>query len=100
MPEETEPMREKPMTRTAKTLVAGLVALVGIALCDRGALAQEPCNPAGNLQFVCGAMNAEDLVQVPGTDWVIASGFAGGGAPVGHIYLINARDKSLKVLFP
>src|SRR5690349_991872 len=93
-------MREEPMARTAKMLAAGLVALAGIALCGRGALAEEPCNPAGSLHFVCGAMNAEDLVQVPGTDWVIASGFAGGGAPVGHLYLIGARDKSLKVLFP
>jgi hypothetical protein len=88
------------VARTAKTLVAGLAALAGIALCGRVALAEEPCNPVGRLHFVCGAMNAEDLVQVPGTEWVIGSGFAGGGASVGHLYLINARDKSLKVLFP
>ncbi|MGD9616135.1 MAG: SMP-30/gluconolactonase/LRE family protein [Alphaproteobacteria bacterium] len=31
---------------------------------------------------------------------MIASGFAGGSASVGHLYLINTRDKSLKVLFP
>lgn len=76
-------------------IIAGAVALVG-----RGASAAEPCNPVGSLHFVCGAMNSEDLVRVPGTDWIVASGFAGGGASVGHLYLVNARDKSLKVLFP
>jgi hypothetical protein len=45
-------------------------------------------------------MNSEDLVQVPGTDWLVSSGFAGGGADSGHRYLINSRGKSWKALFP
>ncbi len=30
----------------------------------------------------------EDLVPVPGTDWVVASGYTAGGA----IHLINTKD--------
>ena len=29
-------------------------------------------------RFVCGPRSAEDLVQVPGTKWIIASGMAAG----------------------
>lgn len=40
--------------------------------------AQAPCEPLGDVDFVCGPTNAEDLVLVPGTDWIIASGMAAG----------------------
>jgi sugar lactone lactonase YvrE len=84
------------MTRAifGSLLFAGLVAF------GHHAVAAEPCTAKGNLHFVCGAMNAEDLVQVPGTDWIVASGFAGGGASVGHLYLVNVKDKLVRDLFP
>ncbi len=36
-----------------------------------------PCAPASGLQFICGLPAPEDLVQVPGTSWIIVSSFAG-----------------------
>ena len=36
--------------------------------------AQQSCEPSGGMQFVCGPKNAEDLVLVPGTPWIISSG--------------------------
>jgi hypothetical protein len=33
--------------------------------------AQAACDPAAGLTFICGLTNAEDLVQVPGTPWII-----------------------------
>lgn len=54
------------------------------------------CEPSGNFGFVCGPVNAEDLVRVPGTDWIIASGMAEGAA----IYLIDARRKIWSELYP
>ena len=45
------------------------------------------CDPAGNVQFICGLVGPEDLVPVPGSDWVIASGDAAPGA----ITLVNVR---------
>ena len=54
------------------------------------------CNPIGNVQFVCGQVSPEDLVSVPGGEWVIASGDAAGGA----IRLIGVRERTTTVLFP
>jgi alkylhydroperoxidase family enzyme len=46
----------------------------------------ERCGPAGGQEFVCGPVNAEDLVRAPGTDWIVASGMAAGGG----FYLIDS----------
>jgi sugar lactone lactonase YvrE len=61
-------------------------------LCFTGpAHAQENgCEPSGGLDFVCGPQNAEDLVLVPGTKWIIASGMAAGAG----FYLIDSRAGS------
>jgi hypothetical protein len=86
-----------------KTIIALGVTIAAAAAAfggSRPAMAAEACKPVGRLHFVCGSMNSEDLVQVPGTKWIVASGFAGGGAKVGHLYLIDSQTKSLTVLFP
>ena len=54
------------------------------------------CDPVGNVQFTCGVIAPEDLVVVPRSDWVIASGDAAGGA----IKAINVRDRTATALFP
>jgi len=41
-------------------------------------LAGAACAPMGGVSFVCGARNPEDLVPVPGTRWLIASGLKAG----------------------
>jgi hypothetical protein len=62
--------------------------------------AQAACDPAAGLTFICGLTNAEDLVQVPGTPWIVASGLAEGEHSGGHIYLVNAHDRTAQVLLP
>jgi hypothetical protein len=62
--------------------------------------AQAPCDPAAGLTFICGLTNAEDLVRVPGTPWIVASGLAGGENTQGHVYFVNARDRTVEVLLP
>lgn len=57
---------------------------------------QDECEPAGALGFVCGPQSAEDLVLVPDTHWVIASGMVPGAS----IYLIDAQQKSWSKLYP
>ena len=80
-----------------------VVAAVGIF----GALATAPvsgsgeaagpdCSPSGGYGFVCGMQNPEDLVRVPGTKWIIASGMAAGGA----LYLIDSQEKGWTELYP
>ena len=71
-----------------------LLCLVAIAGAARAA--DDACAPSGTVQFVCGPKNAEDLVAVPGTKWLIASGMAEGASLV----LIDTRDNSWRVAYP
>ena len=36
------------------------------------------CEPRGNLKFLCGAQRPEDVARIPGTRWLIFSGFSDG----------------------
>jgi len=54
------------------------------------------CAASGEYGFVCGPINAEDLVLVPGTNWIIASGMAPGAS----ITLIDSQQKSWSELYP
>jgi hypothetical protein len=87
-----------------KTIIAlGLLIAAAAAAISgsRPAAAAEPCEPEGKLGFVCGPLNSEDLVEVPGTGWIVASGMDGGGAgPRGSLHLVDARNKSWTTLFP
>ena len=48
----------------------------------------QSCEPVSGLEFVCGPKNAEDLVRVPGTPWIIASGMSEGAS----LTLIDSRS--------
>jgi hypothetical protein len=54
------------------------------------------CPAAGKVRFICGIVSPEDLVSIPGTDWVVASGFERGGA----LHVINARTEHAVQIFP
>jgi hypothetical protein len=58
----------------------------------------ETCNSDGEYRFVCGTTNPEDLYQLPGTSWVIASGRISDSA--GPIYAVNSNDFSVEEIFP
>ncbi len=62
------------------------------------------CQPDGTLHYVCGPVNAEDLIRVGSTRWLIASGMDGplnGGGPArGHLYLVDAQAKTWIDWFP
>ena len=60
------------------------------------AQAPAPCTPAGSVQFVCGLQAPEDLVVIPGDEWVVAGAYAGRGG----IYLIRASDRSTVFAYP
>src|ERR1700694_3496980 len=60
-----------------------LLAAVVIPASPLSAQTQPPqattsCAPTNGLNFVCGAQNPEDLVPIPGTRWLIASGMKDG----------------------
>jgi hypothetical protein len=58
---------------------------------------EKTCVPAGDLHFICGPHHPEDLVLIPGTQWILVSGLGGAlpGSPPGpgDLYLLNAADK-------
>lgn len=54
------------------------------------------CGRSGDYGFVCGPRNAEDLVLVPGTRWIISSGMVEGAA----IYLVDSEQKTSTNLYP
>src|SRR5215207_9578000 len=82
-----------------------LLALSGVLLVPAGAGAQgprgavpPPCVPqaANGLQYVCGQTAPEDLILVPGGEWIVATAYA---AP-GGIHIINVKDKTSTLAYP
>ena len=55
-----------------------------------------PCQSVTDVQVVCGQQAPEDLVVVPGGQWVVASAYAG----MGGINLIRVSDKSTIHAYP
>jgi hypothetical protein len=56
------------------------------------------CAAGPTLRYICGPVASEDLVRIPHTHWLIASGM-NVGQPA-HLYLIDTDHKSASVLFP
>jgi hypothetical protein len=70
------------------------VVLAGMASCALSAHAQQSCEPTGEVGFVCGVTNPEDLVLVPGTSWIVSSGMADGAG----FYLVDSRAGTAALL--
>ena len=53
--------------------------------------ASKKCEPSGEIQYVCGPVNAEDILQIGDTEWLVTSGMSGFQGPptVGALYLVN-----------
>ncbi len=68
-----------------------LIVVTGFAF---GAEAQRGCEPTGDVGFVCGVTNPEDLVLVPGTPWIVSSGMAEGAG----FYLVDSQTGTAELL--
>jgi hypothetical protein len=79
--------------------VLGAVALAGaqFAWAAEGAGA---CEADGKTQFICGLSSPEDLITMPQTAWVIASGMSDPATHRSEIYAIDSKTRSYKVLYP
>jgi hypothetical protein len=62
---------------------------------SRGAAQQGACAPSGGLTFICGVQNGEDLVLVPNSQWMLASGMAPGSG----LHLVDTRAKTVQKVF-
>jgi hypothetical protein len=68
----------------------------------KGVIADD-CKASGDLNFICGPINAEDILPLGDTQWLITTGLNGrfsGTVNPGHIYLVNRKDKSYEEIFP
>jgi len=78
-----------------RSTVPLFLALVLLAASHTGTAQQPSCAPAGGLSFVCGVQNGEDLVPVPNTPWLVASGMAPGSG----LHLVDTRAKTVQKAF-
>ncbi|MBN1907413.1 MAG: SMP-30/gluconolactonase/LRE family protein, partial [Deltaproteobacteria bacterium] len=61
------------------------------------------CKSSGDLNFICGPINAEDILPIGDTEWLLTTGLNGrfsGTVNPGHIYLVNRKDKTYEEIFP
>lgn len=82
---------------------APLAALVALSAITAPTALGTPVHPAYDLTFAKGPTSPEDLVPVPGTGTVIASGLAedplADGA-VGHLYAIDSGNRAVTEIWP
>jgi hypothetical protein len=87
------------LTGAALALVSGAS---GLAATPPAAAAS--CNPDGPLRYLCGPANAEDIVRLGNTRWLVTSGMdgplMGGGEARGHLYLVDHQTRTFLDWFP
>jgi hypothetical protein len=72
-------------------ILCSAAAAPAVATADR-------CAPSDGMNYICGLTASEDLVRVPRSSWLIASGM-NVGAPA-HLYLVDSQRKYAVVAFP
>jgi hypothetical protein len=75
-----------------RILFAAILALVAAHVV---AAQNAACGPSGGLTFICGVTNPEDLVVVPNTRWMLASGMAPGSG----LHLVDTQAKKVQNLY-
>jgi hypothetical protein len=97
-------MRDQRTTRAVCGIILALACAGTCHITAAEAPAAATCDADGALHFVCGPANAEDLVRVGQTRWLIASGMdgvlVGPQAARGHLYLIDHQARKWQEAFP
>src|SRR5262245_36025482 len=84
-------------TKMKRASVVALLALTALGGSPAIGTAQSaPSPPSGGLTFICGIQNPEDVVLIPNTRWLLASGMAPGSG----LHLVDTRAKSVRNLYP
>jgi len=71
------------------------IALIVIAPTIAVAEDSATCDASTDMSYVCGPINAEDLVLIPETDWVLSSAMGPGGG----IYLVDSGNREWTQLY-
>jgi hypothetical protein len=85
-------------------MIQKLLILSGyiILVCGSAAIADDRSN-SGDLKYIRGPKNAEDILPLGDTPWLITSGLNGQFSntdDTGHIYLVNRIKKTFEEFFP
>lgn len=84
-----------------KRLIGLCALLLGLGLASAAAAAAPTsCGPEGEVHYLCGMANVEDMVLAPRGRWIIASSMTGPNQAVGRLYLIDSRAKTFAPLSP
>lgn len=79
-----------------QTLVFAMLACVTVLASLSLVTAQsKSCSPSGGLNFICGVQNPEDLVVIPNSRWMLASGMAPGSG----LHLVDTTAKTVKNIY-
>jgi hypothetical protein len=76
-------------------LAAAITPVSPLSAQARPPQATTSCAPSNGLNFVCGAQNPEDLVPIPGTRWLIASGLKDGAG----LKLVDTDAKTARLFY-
>jgi hypothetical protein len=82
----------------SRMILTSAVTVIAAAFLGFHLHAQTPpasCTPAAGLTFLCGMQNPEDVVLVPGTRWLLASGMAPGAG----LSVVNTQTKTVRRLY-
>ncbi len=71
-------------------------SLTAVCLLGLPAAGAAQCDPDGEVEFVCGPVNPEDLAAVPDSPWVIVSSMADDG----HLHATDTRDHTSRRIYP
>ena len=77
-----------------RTLLVSSLAVAGVLALATAGAAQ--CAADGDVEFVCGPENPEDLIAVPNSPWVIVSSMVDDG----RLYATDTRDHTSRAIFP
>ena len=82
-------------TIAASALLAAITNLSPLLAQTQPPQPAASCAPTNGLNFVCGAQNPEDLVPIPGTRWLIASGMTAGAG----LKLVDTDSKTARPFY-
>jgi hypothetical protein len=91
---------KKPSLKMVKKLL--ILTSYILLVCGSAAIADDRQN-SGDIKYICGPQNAEDVLPLGDTQWLITSGMNGqlsNTDDTGHIYLVNRREKTFEEFFP
>ena len=85
------------MTRIFKIIFISLLCFYSVNIFAADENAMEDCASSGELNFICGVNAPEDLVIIPGTDWVVAGVMTTEDST--GLYLIDSISKDVHQLY-